>query len=299
MRHLLTAGLAMLALTPASWALDEPPEKEKENANAKASTPRQRYQALFQEHQKAMQTFMEAYQKAETQEAKNKLFEEKYPAPAAYIDRFLKIAESAPEDPAAFDALSWVVRQGRTGPGVIRAIDQLATRHADNPKLGDVAGTLVYTYAPGAERLLRAILEQNPSRMARGQACFALGRYLKRQSELVRSLKEDPQRAQQLEAFYIQAGNDKEGFARLSRKDPDALDKEVEALFERTVQEFGDVSRGRDTLGEAAQAELFEIRNLGIGKPAPEIVGEDIDGAPFKLSDYKGKVVVVDFWGDW
>ena len=37
----------------------------------------------------------------------------------------------------------------------------------------------------------------------------------------------------------------------------------------------------------------------GIGRPCPEIAGADIDGQPFKLSDYKGKVVVVDFWGDW
>ena len=36
-----------------------------------------------------------------------------------------------------------------------------------------------------------------------------------------------------------------------------------------------------------------------IGSQAPEIEGEDIDGVAFKLSDYRGKVVVLDFWGDW
>jgi hypothetical protein len=36
-----------------------------------------------------------------------------------------------------------------------------------------------------------------------------------------------------------------------------------------------------------------------VGQPAPEIVGEDIDGAPFKLSDFRGRVVVLNFWGDW
>lgn len=38
---------------------------------------------------------------------------------------------------------------------------------------------------------------------------------------------------------------------------------------------------------------------LAIGKMAPDIVGEDIDGKAFKLSDYQGKVVVLDFWGNW
>jgi cytochrome oxidase Cu insertion factor (SCO1/SenC/PrrC family) len=39
--------------------------------------------------------------------------------------------------------------------------------------------------------------------------------------------------------------------------------------------------------------------SLAIGKVAPEIEGEDVDGKRFKLSDYRGKVVVLDFWGDW
>ncbi len=36
-----------------------------------------------------------------------------------------------------------------------------------------------------------------------------------------------------------------------------------------------------------------------VGESAPEIKGEDVDGKEFALSDYKGKVVVLDFWGFW
>lgn len=32
------------------------------------------------------------------------------------------------------------------------------------------------------------------------------------------------------------------------------------------------------------------------GKRAPDITGEDADGVRFKLSDYQGKVVLLDFW---
>jgi peroxiredoxin len=52
-------------------------------------------------------------------------------------------------------------------------------------------------------------------------------------------------------------------------------------------------------LKEAAEKELFVIRNLSIGKTAPDIEGEDLDGKKFKLSDYRGKVVVLDFWAGW
>jgi cytochrome oxidase Cu insertion factor (SCO1/SenC/PrrC family) len=36
-----------------------------------------------------------------------------------------------------------------------------------------------------------------------------------------------------------------------------------------------------------------------VGKPAPEIKGQDINGRKFKLSDYRGKVVVLAFWAHW
>src|SRR4051794_25948885 len=38
---------------------------------------------------------------------------------------------------------------------------------------------------------------------------------------------------------------------------------------------------------------------LPVGPLAQEIEGEDLDGKFFKLSEYKGKVVLLDFWGMW
>ena len=49
----------------------------------------------------------------------------------------------------------------------------------------------------------------------------------------------------------------------------------------------------------SAQPTPHGLEDLAIGKMAPEIEGQDVNGVPFKLSDYRGQVVLLDFWGDW
>ncbi|MFT4511836.1 MAG: hypothetical protein ACI89X_001042 [Planctomycetota bacterium] len=55
-----------------------------------------------------------------------------------------------------------------------------------------------------------------------------------------------------------------------------------------------------DLLAEAKEA-LVEVQKVApsVGAAAPEIDGVDVDGVNFKLSDYRGKVVLLDFWGFW
>lgn len=57
-------------------------------------------------------------------------------------------------------------------------------------------------------------------------------------------------------------------------------------------------SKDEDLLEEANEA-LYEVERLAVGAVAPEIEGVDVDGVAFKLSDYRGKVVLLDFWGFW
>ncbi len=52
-------------------------------------------------------------------------------------------------------------------------------------------------------------------------------------------------------------------------------------------------------LADKILAPEFRRARLQVGMVAPDIAGEDLDGARFQLSDYRGKVVVLDFWGFW
>ncbi len=50
---------------------------------------------------------------------------------------------------------------------------------------------------------------------------------------------------------------------------------------------------------EKGEDEPSENVGTEVGQVAPDIVGLDLDGESFNLYDYKGKVVMLDFWGDW
>jgi hypothetical protein len=39
--------------------------------------------------------------------------------------------------------------------------------------------------------------------------------------------------------------------------------------------------------------------DTSVGARAPEITGSDLEGLPFQLSDCRGKLVLLDFWGVW
>jgi len=79
--------------------------------------------------------------------------------------------------------------------------------------------------------------------------------------------------------------------SKYSRKaDPE----QGKALLDKVIKEYADTK-----YPAMARPFLFEMEHLQVGKVAPDFESEDLDGRKFKLSDYRGKVVVLDFWGFW
>jgi len=52
-------------------------------------------------------------------------------------------------------------------------------------------------------------------------------------------------------------------------------------------------------LGVRMAGPKFFADNLKVGQTVPELEGVDTEGQPLRLSDYRGKVVVLEFWGFW
>lgn len=122
-----------------------------------------------------------------------------------------------------------------------------------------------------SEEFLRTLMGKDARREVRGVACLTLALNLKSQAEAL-----DEKNA----------------------KESAKLRREIEELLVQAAEKYGDVKRHprQDTVGEKANSELHELRHLSVGMKAPEIDGEDQDGKKFKLGDYKGKIVLLDFW---
>lgn len=51
--------------------------------------------------------------------------------------------------------------------------------------------------------------------------------------------------------------------------------------------------------GTHARGQVNRVENLVEGKVVPDFTTKDVEDVEFKLSDYRGKVVLLDFWGFW
>jgi len=69
---------------------------------------------------------------------------------------------------------------------------------------------------------------------------------------------------------------------------------EGEQLLQTVAKEYP-----KTAWGTLAKGMFITEADLEVGKPAPDFYGESIDGFGFNLSDYRGKVVLLDFYGFW
>jgi hypothetical protein len=311
MRWVAVGAVMMLVGLPALWAGDDAKDKPKEPEKSKVS---EEVNALIAAYQKAEtdcdQTIQDKLKNAKTGQERSKIYQSRsalYPKPDETRDKLWDLVEKNPNDKeASLTALQWLLRHygfdDKGQQGRARVLDMLIKRHADDPKIGPLVDYFTSNYySAKEEELIRAVMAKNPAKDARGNASLSLGRYLMKLIEVARLLKANSEESKRVETHL-----DKETVSKLKNADADQLTKEAEAVFEEAAAKYGDVIwylspvfKKNITIADHVTRELFGIRNLAIGKTAPDIVGDDLDGKPFKLSDYRGKVVVIDFWGNW
>jgi len=263
----------------------------------KPATPAEQYEMLRKEYNKTPGTSVPS-----NDEERLKFVGRAYQHHYEVAQKFLELAEKHPNDPIALDALVQAVWQVNGTPWPVelvgedtarsRAFELIQRGHIRSDQLGPLCQRVSYGFCKEYETFLRAVLAKNPHKDIRATACLSLGHFLNNRLQRLDLCKEQPDLAREFAGLY-----GKDYLAELLRHDRDKAIEEIEAVFEQAAQKYGDVKLpDGDMVAERAKAELFGIRNLSVGKEAPDIDGEDEDGRRFKLSDYRGKVVLLDFW---
>lgn len=216
-------------------------------------------------------------------------------------EKLVTLAEAHPRDPIVLDALTLAAWQVNTTPWPVDRIGEDAARprafalierdHIQSNGLGPLCQRVSYGFCREYESFLRAVEAKNPNRQVQATARLSLAQYLCNRLHRVDLCKEMPELADEFGALY-----GKEYLAELIRQDRDSVVREIETGLEATAKEFGDVNLATGTVAELATTQLNHFRTLRVGKKAPEIEGVDQHGVQFKLSEYRGKVVLLDFW---
>lgn len=259
MRYLLAPLMIVLLLTPFTRAQNDPKKD-------KPKTAQEQFDALITELEQARAEAGKAFRAAKTDEEKQKVQPEFMKKLQAMTPRMLDLAEKNPKETVAGEALLFVISLEAAGPQQEKAIGLLFKNQ------GDRVPEACMMLAPSGNPQLRGFFTA------------------------VLSRKESNDKAK----AFATMGMASIALHKLEGVDPNSpeaakISKEAEDLFEEIVKKYKDV---KDAAG-AADSELFVLKNLSIGKVAPDIEGVDSDGKAFKLSDYRDKVVVLDFWATW
>lgn len=233
------------------------------------------FRALVKEYEQGRRDFLAAVRKAKTEAEADQVIAEKRPDEAKYIARFLGLAEKGPASRTAAEAATWILTHTPYAPDP-KAVEIIARHHVTSDVIGPICGAIGFSTMKANGELLRQILRKSPHRSIRGQACLGLAQHL---IFLCDRPPQDARTADLPRSISLQA--------------------EAEALLKQAISDYGDVEFGKMPMAEAAKIMLADIHRFGIGRSAPDVDGRDAQGRAFRLSDYRGKVVVLTFSGNW
>jgi len=232
---------------------------------------------------------------------------------APHAAQFVELAREHPDDPVALTALKQAIQvmgntdsaatrawetnsehfPGETNPDLAGEIVKLVVnRHLNAKALGGVVDRARYGYRLEFEEILAAA-ESSPHREVKALAALWHAAFLNDRMQALRLAEEEPELSARYDALF---GADY--LPRLRALKANGAMKRMEDLLEQAAQYTDIKSPFGDAIARRAKHALYELRHLTPGKPAPDISGMDQDDILFRLSDYRGKVVLLYFWSD-
>ena len=254
------------------------------------------------------------YHTADDAESREAVVAKRRAMEADSVDRLITLVQKRDDDRRNIRDLVWFINRIKGEPRT-RIYSELVPKHIKSKYMSELVRAVgkVSSPSPENEAWLRELIEKSPIDNVKGNATWTLVEYLEKlqlESDGLRSFGKDPLALfEEKDGDVVPTGLGEElTESRLAKykslwrslkgRDEGALNDEIESLLTACSEKYADVKKGRKKIGAMATAKL-NLSNLKVGKVAPDIAGVDLDGVDFKLSDYRGKVVMIDFWGDW
>ena len=264
----LPAGLA--GILAGATAAQPAFQSDSAGGETAPSAAEEELQNLAEEYESEAREFQRAYRK-KSEEEKGAFYAEHAPDPEAYVPRFRALAEGNPGTEVAVGAFAWIVRNSEDDASIDGALDALARDYLGFEAVADVCGLLVYRFADTS--FLDTALQHGTHASVQGAACFNLAQLHLNAADLKRRVADE-----ELSREQIVSALGEEAMAWIEGAETAELQKAADGYLARVVEEFAEVPGRRKTLGESAEGMLFKLRNLAIGKVAPDIEGEDVRG---------------------
>jgi thiol-disulfide isomerase/thioredoxin len=247
-------------------------------------------QEINQEYDHAVEVLEAEIASLSDDAQKQQLFNEKNPEPV-FTRKLLSLARKYPQTETAFSAVMSIVLERQTSQEFPQAMDFTLDHFGDRVQWHKIAEDyLELVPSQQIENWMRKMIATASDDETKVKMTYLLYRYFDQFPTFASTIEYNPELKKRFSDQQLEYISKRKEVIR-----PQLL-KDLKVLKEK----HPDIkAQNQKVVKDLIDGPIFELERLQVGSLAPDIEGEDFDGIKFNLSDYRGKVVMLDFWGQW
>jgi RNA polymerase sigma factor (sigma-70 family) len=219
----------------------------------------EQFRRIRAEYQAQLDALSRALENVKDQREQNEIYGKMTPDDVAFSRRMVDLAASSPADPAARDALIWVLNKPHRadyreyGDEFARAASLLVRHHGDDPEAVRIGLGMSNVLTSRRDALLLGFLATAKGREAKGLARLAVAQYFKRKAEATAG-KRQPAGRHKIRLIGV-VGDDGKAFDKevemsdeeyanqlyLRQFDSNSIRAEAKRLYEEVISDYADI----------------------------------------------------------
>lgn len=188
----------------------------------------------------------------------------------------LDVMTSDPTDDLGFMAIQFCMKFTEKSEPLYKCTDQALTYldryYTNDPRIEDILLTLARAAGKRGEAIDDKVIEKSTNRKLRAEAAY----------------------------WLVEEKHNEVDDATLPETERSAVREKLLRLAHLLENEYGDVVVwGEKPAKEQMKSLLFSLEHLSLGNVIPDMTAQRVDGTSDDLKNYRGKVVLLDYWATW